>query len=219
MKQFRHHSVENICKIPKVSRYIYQTLVGHLNVEVKSKVNWGNVIGKQLHEDDWQNIVTLPSKVTQDSKMRIFQYKILHRILPTNSLLHKYEIRDNPWCEHCPNVVDSLEHALHKCPRILSIWYEIANWLLPEVDLFQYVNTENIILGIQDDGSNLVNSIILAIKRYFYVNKCNNNQVSVNRAKLFLKQVQNWESNFRSVGVREKNRIKWLNIHNKLAII
>ena len=148
--------------------------------------------------------------------MQIFQYKIIHRTLPTNDLLHKYNIRDNPWCDNCPNVVDKIEHSFHSCPLILKLWYDIAAWLSPEIDLYQFINIENILLGIYDRNKPLENTIILAIKRYCYICKCNEQRVHLNGAKLFLSNVRNIECKFRVNAVRQYNEHKWLIIGNKI---
>lgn len=155
-------------------------------------------------------------RITIDAKLRIFQYKIIKGILPTNSLLHTYKIRENPWCERCPNIMDTLEHTLHLCPEILLLWYNMAQWLLPDVDLYQYINTENIILGIFNSRNDLENTLLLAIKRYIYVCKCKNELINDGNAKLFVKQIYISETNMQLEMRRIRNRNKWRPIENKL---
>ncbi|RMX61327.1 hypothetical protein pdam_00018093, partial [Pocillopora damicornis] len=40
----------------------------------------------------------------------MFQYKIIHRILPTNSLLHKIKKVTSPSCPFCPSECQNLWH-------------------------------------------------------------------------------------------------------------
>ena len=124
-----------------------------------------------------KNIFTLPNKVTQHKQIQICQYKIIHRILPTNDLLLTYNIRDNPHCDYCPNYIDKIEHSIHLCPNTFKLWYDIAPWFLPEIYLYPYINTQNIMLGILDRNKNLENILILAIKRYIYVCKCKKQKI------------------------------------------
>ena len=41
-------------------------------------------------------IYELPFKVTLENKLRCFQYKLIHNILPTNSRLHKMKLENFP---------------------------------------------------------------------------------------------------------------------------
>ncbi len=130
--------------------------------------------------------------------------------IPTNNLLHIYNIQDNPYCDQCPNSTDTLEHALHLCPRIIELWYDIADLLSPEIDLFQYINSENVILGIYEENKPLENTIILAIKRYIYISKCKQKPNTLIEAMCFLKHIMTLEINVNADVVRTNNIQKWL---------
>ena len=54
-------------------------------------------------------------------------------------------------CEQCLVKIDTLEHTCHLCPKIKPVWYDMADWLFPEIDLFQYIHSENIIVGIYNE--------------------------------------------------------------------
>ena len=45
-------------------------------------------------------IYMLPFKITKDTKLSIFQYKIIYNILPHGVLLHKLKIVNSPLCIH-----------------------------------------------------------------------------------------------------------------------
>ena len=45
-----------------------------------------------------------------------FQFKFLHRIIPTNTYLYKVNIKDNERCSFCKNEPKSLEHLFFDCP-------------------------------------------------------------------------------------------------------
>ena len=190
--------VKNIITKTKVLRYTYAKLIKKLPYEIKAKTKWINSFRREIEIMDWKKIFTLPKLTTLDSQTRIFQYKIIHRILPTNTLLHIYKIKDDPSCEKCPNVPDDIEHALHRCPAVLELWYSLADWLLPEIDLYPYINSENIIFGIYTENKLLHNTIILAIKRYIYINKCKNTAMTNIGAKVYLKHVRLLETNTKS---------------------
>lgn len=203
--------VSEICRTKKTCKFIYVKLIKVLPYDIKGKNRWEQIFRINREEVNWQYIFKLPRKLTLDAQLRIFQYKILHRTLPSNSLLHKYQLRDNPLCDVCDNIIENIEHLFHLCPTINELWYDIADWLYPLIDIYQYINTENIILGIYlENNLYLENTILLILKRYIYINKCRNNPVTLNGAKRFLKHVALLETNMRNDKMKRLNIQKWL---------
>ena len=49
------------------------------------------LLASGVEKSELTKIYLLPFKATREIKLTMFQYKIIHRILPTNSLLHKNE--------------------------------------------------------------------------------------------------------------------------------
>ena len=43
----------------------------------------------------------LPFKITVENKLRRFQFKLIHNIIPTNHSLYKMNIKASPECERC----------------------------------------------------------------------------------------------------------------------
>ena len=58
-------------------------------------------------------IYKLPLRITRETKLSIFQFKIIHNILPCRKLLYKMNISESPLCEFC-NELESLPHILVK---------------------------------------------------------------------------------------------------------
>ena len=162
--------VSEITSKTKTCSFTYQNILRKLTYQVKGKSKWEQILAKNIEEIDWHRIFTLSHSLTPDSQLKIFQYKIIHIILPSNSLLHIYKLRNNPWCDRCPTKIENLEHLFHLCPTVLHIWHDISQWLAPQLNLFQNINTENILLGDYNNGNhNLENSIILHVKRDIYI--------------------------------------------------
>ena len=60
--------------------------------------------------------------------MMMFQYKIIHRILPTNSLLHKMKKVDSPTCPFCPSELHTIWHLFIECTQAKSFWVDFQDW-------------------------------------------------------------------------------------------
>ena len=208
--------VKDLCSRTKICNYTYNVLIKQLPHEIKSLQKWEVILSKPIDEQEWQSTFMLPKTITLDSQLQIFQYKIVHRILPSNKLLYMYNIRDNPWCKHCDNTVEDLEHLFHLCPTKLSLWYDMAIWLFPEIDLFQYINTENIMFGIYNDNKVLENSVIMIIKRYIYINKCFDKDTNRCGAILYMNHIMNLEINVRCSRRQVQNLRKWSPLEIKI---
>ena len=61
-------------------------------------------------EIDWEKVFLLPWKVTIESNLRLFQYKILNNILFLNDKLHKMNMVNNPRCTFCISENETIVH-------------------------------------------------------------------------------------------------------------
>ena len=89
------------------------------NVERKFLVEQ-NISTKAVYE--------LPFKVSMENKLRCFQYKVVHNILPTNSNLYNMKLRTSPSCDCCSHPHENLVHLLYECPVIQIFWQSVISW-------------------------------------------------------------------------------------------
>ena len=80
-----------------------------------------------LDEVTIQRIYSLPFKVTKDTRLSIFQFKIVHHILPTNATLHRDSLRENDKCHLCKER-ETLTHLFVTCPIVQIFWSCFVNW-------------------------------------------------------------------------------------------
>ena len=62
-----------------------------------------------------QNVYMLPFRILHEPKLIIFQFKIIHNILPTQSSLFRAGIKDSDICPLCNYESQSLLHMLFTC--------------------------------------------------------------------------------------------------------
>ena len=75
-----------------------------------------------VEKSNLNKIYLLPFKTTREIRLTMFQYKIIYRILPTNSLLHKMKKVTSPSCPFCPSEHQTLWHLFIKCKQASSFW-------------------------------------------------------------------------------------------------
>ena len=77
---------------------------------------------------DWAGIYMIPRMVTVESKLRIFQYKVLNNILYLNDRLYKMGIVQTPLCSLCKQEKETVIH-LSQCHVTRQLWCSRSGWL------------------------------------------------------------------------------------------
>jgi len=80
-------------------------------------------------EIDWSKTYSLPFLCTRESKLRVFQFKLIHRRISTDRYLFKVGISSSEQCSFCENTSQSLLHLFWECPKTKVFWNEVMKWL------------------------------------------------------------------------------------------
>ena len=75
-----------------------------------------------------KDVYELPFKVTVENKLRSFQVKIIHNIIPTNRSLYEMNIKETPQCEHCLFQNETLVHTFFECSLVEPVWKDVITW-------------------------------------------------------------------------------------------
>ena len=133
----------------------------------------------------WQKIFKIPFSIGFDAWMKMFQYKILHRILPTNKKLCQYGIKPSNICDYCNLEKESLIHIFCECDISACIWEEVINWYNTFGYNINYLSDIQILLGDQKLDP-ILNRIILTTKTLIFKNKSKRNRVTLTQLKASL---------------------------------
>ena len=138
-----------------------------------------------LQKNNLSKVYLLPFNVTKETKLTMFQYKIIHRILPTNSLLHKMKKADSPNCPFFPSEIHTNWHLFIECSQANSFWVEFQDWYgnqsgrklhLSNLDVLHRVfHTSRYCLAL--------NCLIIIGKYYLYINSNARNKVQFGEFK------------------------------------
>ena len=127
------------------------------------------MVKANLNEKTIQLIYSLPFKVTKDTRLAIFQFKIIHHILPTNSTLFRDALKETDKCHLCSER-QTLAHLFASCSKVKSFWSHFTNW-------WNFKNSESITLdenmiiyGVANDFSRRLglNLCLIIAKHYIY---------------------------------------------------
>lgn len=102
-----------------------------------------------------------------------FQYKLIHRILITNSFLYKCELKETDLYTFCTETKENLIYIVWECNYVRNVWLSIGNFLkICGVNL--PFNAKDIIIGLTEHSSSQgnINNVLIIFKYYIYVCRC-----------------------------------------------
>ena len=118
---------------------------------------------------EWPEIYSLPHRVTSDTKLREFQFKLLNKYLATKAFLYKIGVASSPLRSFCEKENESLEHSFIHCNYAEEFWAAVIKWLRSLNVNISNLNDKEIMLGMPNCKDELlVNHVLLIAKQYLY---------------------------------------------------
>ena len=172
--------------------------------------NYYDRLFNHLGNLNWEYFWTLPFQITTEERMRYFQYKILHRIIPSNSYLKLVNIRENETCHLC-QTKETIDHMFWECHQINSFWNEIETWLNEKIQSRIQLCYKDIILGLEGHPRlKVLNYIILSAKYYLFRNRFSNGKPYITTFSHFLsKKIEEEKASFQRINKLNTFRVKW----------
>ena len=132
---------------------------------------WNNQYNNNLN---WNKILDLCHNTTKECKLKWFQLRILHRILPTNRFLFVRNVKDDNSCSFCGEHEESINHLLWNCEIVQNFWNQLENLLLnscPNIVNLRF-DEELVLFGTrQNMYADVIFDLILLLAIY-YVYSC-----------------------------------------------
>ena len=150
----------------KQIKFVYRDLVNdHFYSPRNTLVKWEMASNENIK---WHTHFSLIKQTCRVTYIMTFQFKFLHRIIPTNIYLYKVNIKDNERCSFCKNEPESPEHLFFDCPIVKDFWNNLSRKLIsyyPEFDL----NGTEIFIGSHKKDL-FLNWLFIVAKNYIF--KC-----------------------------------------------
>ena len=146
----------------------------------------------EFYEDlDWNTIFRKCFKTTLDSRLIWFQYRLIHRLLPTEKFLHIRQLVDSSLCLFCKQETETIQHLFWDCTIISQFWSKLLNLLqnkCSDCKNLQFFE-KFILFGLSNDDSSdsVLDLIILHAK--FFIYKCKLQKIIPN-VDIFIKILQ-----------------------------
>ena len=181
-KPIREEAIEtfdDLNCVQKCAQWSYPLLLKAIPVSTPEKAftKWSEELNLPL-AFSWPSEFKKLYAAISDFKLRWFQLRIMHRILPTNSRLYLYGIRSSDRCDSCTDRRESIIHLFWFCPAVMHFWTQLKRI----VSLGTPFTARLVILG-NDLGGNRIPSkqlyaVILIAKWYIW--RCRFNKTKPN---------------------------------------
>ena len=115
---------------------------------------------------NWKLIYRIPRTATFETKIRIFQYKLLNNVLYLNKKLFHFDITSQSKCSFCELYDETPHHTLYECTYIQNLWNQLRLYLSEKVTLL-ILNPQGATFGftdVLDHNYLLVNHLLLIFK-------------------------------------------------------
>ena len=121
---------------------------------------------------NWSKLFILARQMTRETKLQIFQYKILHQIIATKEKLYNWKKVESKYCANCPEFIHDTEHLFFSCPKSLDLWNSFQQLFIKYENKQIELNSFSILFGLKSIKSEIQfwNYFILLLK--FFIYKC-----------------------------------------------
>ena len=155
-------------------------------------------------------------KLTTNPKLRSFQYRLLNCAIICNIDLKRWKIKDDDLCTHCHLATETVLHIFTECEKSKEIYRIIPSIVAENTNILHdfHLSKKDILLNFptQTLGS-LYNSVLLAAKRYIYVNQCLSKPLTQTEFRQIVENYRKFEFYYaKSNGKYSYYCKKWLNI-------
>ena len=158
-----------------ITKVIYSYSLVTLNVKrgTQARLKWEGDLDREIMEQSWQQLFTNVTKLTNCTKLRSFQFRLLHRILTTNTDRHKWDKNISSSCCFCNVKEETYSHLFIECKIVKKLWIALKKWLYYHCFIVFEISQYEILMNrYRDCFPALVNTLILIVKQYIYACKC-----------------------------------------------
>ena len=195
------------------SATLYEILIDANNIKPTSQTYFENLFSN--FKPDWKSIYLLPRRVTLDTNLRMFQYKLLNNVLYLNNMLFRFKKVDSPLCSYCNEEEETPLHLFHSCLKTKQLWNKLRQYFSKFINI-PHSTPQSSILGIFDNNqhSELINHLLLIFEFYIYSAR-NTKQLNFYNLMITVKKVKETEKELTSSG-KLKLLKKWYSIDHMI---
>ena len=172
-------SIELLLKYKKGCSLIYKTLHSDKRFQINCIRKWNDDLNVEYNDRIWKNIFLIPFRATMETKLKEFQFKVIHRIIATKKFLYKIKLVDDDKCFFCRTNTEDLLHLFFSCEHVQKLWTQLKQWLHSLNIQGTDWSKKDIVLGIIGENS-IINHLIMITKYFIYRASISKTQLTLN---------------------------------------
>ena len=176
-----------------LASHIYNYLINCTTNIIFKKAAWERDLGLKMSDREFYQELNRIYVITNVTKLRSFQYKLLNRAILSNTKLYLWSVVDTPTCLQCNKSEETVMHMLILCEKVQPLWQWLQNHIARKFELTCVLTVENIIFNRIVEAKHVANFLCLITKYYIYQSKCANNNVNVYTLEKRIMEVENME--------------------------
>ena len=162
----------------------------------------------------WEKFYLLNRWANPDSATRAFQYKLLHRILPTNIFLKSIRVINDDKCSMCKNEKETLEHIFIHCPFTKILWDDLELYISQKLNCTIKLNVSEKLFGAIQE-SKALNHILTLTRKHIYFSKQREKKPNIQDLIKYITQIIHLEKYNAKINQTTENfKTKWRNFIN-----
>ena len=126
---------------------IYSSLLNNIFVPPTAETK---ILRHGFTEKNIQKVYLMPFAVTNDVKIIMFQYKVIHNVLPTHATLNRDGTSESPICNLCNAEEQTLHHLLINCTLTVDFWILFQEWWYQKTKETITLSISHILYGWHD---------------------------------------------------------------------
>ena len=162
---FDHHLIK---KQPiLLEQVVKQRIISNTNIRKVQKISFIVVLWT-IFQYFWFRVevnIFFTTNVTVDTKLRVFQYKILKNILFVNKMLFKVRKVQSPSYPYCKRKDETYIHLFYRYGKTSILWKQLQSFFSNTLSLFS-ISLQSATFGFLDDAleyKHLLNDILLIL--------------------------------------------------------
>ena len=94
------------------------------------RLSWERELGVTYDEQEWAKVCGNSVTLSRELRVRLIQFKILHRLYWTPSRLFRLGLKDSATCWNCGVGGGTMIHVMWSCPKINQYWMKIHGYIV-----------------------------------------------------------------------------------------
>ena len=180
-----------------------------------------HLMDSPYNEDEFLGSFKNIYSVTNNVKLRDFQYHLILGKIFVNKILYKWGLVTSDKCEYCGSAVQTIMHLLVDCPYARDIWNDIVSLLPIEIQKQCTWKKKKIFLNtVHDKVQHGINQMVLMCKYFIFQQKCLFNKYNLSLFRRMLTEnyyIQAYNADID--GRTNKNMVIWRPVFSVLIKI